>query len=303
MSDQYSGLGRARSAAGSVDADAGTHIARPSSVCLDAAVARGSTPCRASCRVRMLRPLRAVQAMRRIPGRCFGLAYQVLSGLFQRHLGDPRCGHGKRGASALAVFLALAAIMLPLPLCLHAAETESYAITQVSNGPGGGQEAVTRWFVTPKKSRTEMAPDATDPKGYVVVITRRDKGLAWTLFPSRMAYIERALDEGELRRLGERYKADLKVEDLEKERVLGHDCDKQRVRSEVKVGSRKVKSVQTVWQCDAFDVPLRIDGEDGSRTRTTEVKVGPQPDRLFEVPRGYRKADDLMDVMRVGKQR
>jgi len=193
--------------------------------------------------------------------------------------------------------------MLPLPVCLHAAETESYAITQVSNGPGGGQEAVTRWFVTPKKSRTEMAPDATDPAGYVVVITRRDKGLAWTLFPTKMAYIERVLDEGELRRLGERYTADLKVEDLGKERVLGHDCDKQRVRGEVIVGSRKVKSVQTVWQCDAFHVPLRIDGEDGSRTRTTEVKVGPQPDRLFEVPRGYRKADNLMDVMRVGKQR
>lgn len=241
--------------------------------------------------------------MRRTPGRCARLVCDALSGLFRRLLGDPPGKHRKRGVSPVLVFLALAAFMLPLPICLHAAETESYAITQVSTGPGGGQKAVTRWFVTPKKGRTEMAPDETDPAAYVVVITRRDVGLAWTLFPSKKAYIERALEEGELRRLGERYKADLKVEDLGKERVLGHDCDKQRVRGEVKVGSRKVKSVQTVWQCEAFDVPLRIDGEDGSRTRTTEVNVGPQPDRLFEVPHGYRKAENLMDVMRVDKKR
>lgn len=191
--------------------------------------------------------------------------------------------------------------MLPLPVCLCAAETESYAITQVSNGPGGGQKALTRWFVTPEKSRNDMAPDASDAASYVVVITRRDKGLAWTLFPTRKAYIERALEEDELRRLGRRFRADLKVEELGKDRVLGHDCDKRRVRGEVKIGSRKVKSVQTVWQCGAFDIPLRIEGDDGSRTRTTEVKVGPQPDRLFEVPRGYRKAENLTDVMRTGE--
>jgi hypothetical protein len=199
--------------------------------------------------------------------------------------------------------LTMAACMVQSPVCLCAGGIESYALTQVSTGAGGGQRAVTRWFVTPLKSRIEMIPDASRPEGSVVVITRRDKGLSWTLFPAKKAYFERPLDEGELRTLGERFKSDLKVQKLGKEQILGHDCDKQRVSGEVEVGSRKVTSVQTVWQCDAFDVPLRIDAEDGSRIRTKELKVGPQPDRLFEVPRGYEQADDLMDVMRVDKKR
>jgi hypothetical protein len=228
---------------------------------------------------------------------------RALSGLCRRLLADTRRRRGAHGASPTSVCLAIGAFTLSLPLCLCAAETESYSLTQVSIGPGGGQKALTRWFVTPEKSRNEMAPDASDTASYVVVITRRDKGLAWTLFPTRKAYIERALEEGELRRLAERFKADLKVEELGKDRVLGHDCNKQRVRGAVKIGSRMVKSAQTVWQCGAFDIPLRIEGEDGSRTRTTEVKVGPQPDWLFELPRGYRKADNLTDVMRAGTKR
>lgn len=204
-------------------------------------------------------------------------------------------GIGKMvGKCLFLVFLFL------MPVLLFAGGVESYSITQLSTGPGGGQKAVTKWFVTPVKSRAEMSPDAADPAGSVVVITRRDKGLAWTLFPTKKAYIERVLKEGELRRLGERFKADLKVEDLGEEQVLGHDCKKQRVRGEVELGSRKMKSVQTVWQCEDFDVPLRIEGGDGSRTKTTELQVGPQPDALFELPRGYRQAESLMDVMRSG---
>jgi len=215
----------------------------------------------------------------------------------------PACKHGQLGVSPLLLLLVMVVYPSLFPLSLHAARAESYAITQVSRGPGGGQEAVTKWFVTPKKSRTEMVPDGSDPASYVVVITRRDKGLSWTLFPARKAYIERTLDEGELRRFGERYKADLEVEDLGTAQVLGYDCEKQRVRGSTVVGSRTVTSEQTVWQCGAFDIPLRIDGEDGSRTRTTEIEVGPQPNGLFEVPRGYRKADNLLDVMRTGKKK
>jgi hypothetical protein len=191
----------------------------------------------------------------------------------------------------------MAVILMLIPALLHAGEIDSYALTQVSIGPGGGQKALTRWFVTPAKSRTEMVPDAYDRAGAVVVIARRDIGLAWTLFPTKNVYIERVLEEGELRRLGKRFKSDLKVEALGREKILGHDCEKQRVRGEVKIGTRKVKSVQTVWQCAAFDVPLRVDGEDGSQIRTTALKVGPQSDRLFEVPRGYQKAESLKDVM------
>jgi hypothetical protein len=183
------------------------------------------------------------------------------------------------------------------PALLAGEEIASYAMTQVSTSPGGGQRAVTKWFVTPVKSRTEMLPDQTDPAGSVVVITRRDKGLAWTLFPAKKAYMERALEERELRRLGERFKRNLQVDELGRDKVLGHRCDKQRVRGEVSVGTRKVTSVQIVWQCDGFDIPLRIDGEDGSRTRTTELKIGPQPERLFEVPAGYKKAGSLRDLM------
>lgn len=202
------------------------------------------------------------------------------------------------GATVLvAVFLMLASTLL------HAGDLGSYALTQLSAGPGGGQKAETRWFVTPEKSRTEMAPDAGNPGGAVVVITRRDKGVAWTLFPAKNAYMERALEEGDLRKLGERFKADLKVEDLGRDKILGHDCKKQKVRSQVRLGTRTVQNVQIVWNCADFDIPLRVDGEDGSRIRTTKLEVGPQSDGLFQVPRGYRKVQSLMEIMGSGRGR
>jgi len=206
-----------------------------------------------------------------------------------------RCRHP--AVAVVAVFLLLVSALL------QAADVGSYTLTQVSTGPGGGQKAETKWFVTPQKSRTEMAPDAGNPGGVVVVITRRDKGLAWTLFPAKKAYMERLLEESELRKLGERFKGDLKVEDLGSEKILGHDCVKQKVRSKIRIGSRTVANVQIVWNCADFDVPLRVDGEDGSRIRTTRLVVGPQPDGLFEVPRSYRKAQSLMDLMGAGGRR
>lgn len=202
-----------------------------------------------------------------------------------------------RGVSALAqavIFLMLASSLL------HAGDLGSYALTQFSTGPGGGQKAETKWFVTPDKSRTEMAPDAGNPGGAVVVITRRDKGVSWTLFPAKNAYMERALQEGGLRKLGERFKANLKVEDLGRDKVLGHDCQKQKVRSQVRLGTQTVKNVQTVWNCADFDIPLRVDGEDGSRIRTTKLEVGPQSEGLFQVPRDYKKVESLMDIMGSG---
>jgi hypothetical protein len=198
---------------------------------------------------------------------------------------------------------AKAALLILLPTVCLPGEIGSYEMTQLATGPGGGRSAATRWFITPDKSRTEMSPDAANPAGSLVVITRRDRGVAWTLFPSRKAFMERPLDEGETKALGERFRSNLKVEDLGREMIMGHACHKQRVRGEVPIGSRKVRSVQTVWQCDGFDIPLRIEGEDGSRVRTTELNVGPQPDGLFEVPRGYRKVDSLMEALGSGGTR
>ena len=208
-----------------------------------------------------------------------------------------RCSamYGRRTLAPAAIFLMLASASG------HAGDLGSYALTQLSTGPGGGQKAETKWFVTPEKSRTEMAPDAGNAGGAVVVITRRDKGVYWTLFPAKNAYMERSLEESDLRKLGERFKADLKVEDLGRGKILGRECDKQKVRSQVRLGPRTVRNVQIVWNCADFDIPLRVDGEDGSRVRTTKLEVGPQSDRLFEVPRSYRKVESLMEFMGSGR--
>jgi hypothetical protein len=186
---------------------------------------------------------------------------------------------------------------------LQAGEIDSYAVTQVTTAPGGADQATMKWYVTPEKSRTEMSARSDNPMGSMVVITRKDKGVVWTLFPARNAYMESPLEEekGRAGRLMEGLQAGQTVEDLGEEELLGYDCAKQKVRNEIEVGARRIETENLVWTCEGFDMPLRVEAEDGSLTETTAIEVGPQPDHLFEPPADYRKAASFVELMGGGR--
>jgi hypothetical protein len=192
-----------------------------------------------------------------------------------------------------------AAFLVGLTTWLQADEIGSYAITQVTTAPGGADQATMKWFVTPEKSRAEMSSQSDSPMGSMVVITRKDKGVVWTLFPAKKAYMESPIGEEQDRagRLMEGMQADQTVEELGKDELMGYDCARQKVRSKIEVGPRRVETENLIWKCEGFDMPLRVEAKDGSVTETTAINVGAQPDELFEPPADYRKAANVMDLM------
>jgi YD repeat-containing protein len=133
--------------------------------------------------------------------------------------------------------------------------------------------------------------------GGLVIIAHKDKGVVWTLFPSKKPYMERPLDEQSLGQFQQALQKNQKIEALGKDEILGYACDKQKISNKIEIGPRTVETEQTVWKCDGFDYPLRIEDADGGVTETKELSPGPQPADLFEIPEGFRKASNMMELM------
>jgi hypothetical protein len=52
----------------------------------------------------------------------------------------------------------------------------------------------------------------------------------------------------------------------------------------------------TIWVSDQFDMPLRTEGSDGFISEIREIKEGKPDSEVFEVPEGYRKAANMMEM-------
>jgi hypothetical protein len=145
---------------------------------------------------------------------------------------------------------------------------------------------------TPDKMRYE-----TDAGTRVTVIHRQDLGVQWMLIDSA-TYLETSLsdlDSGspEDGVLPEGIRI-VEQEELGSRSIDGHDTRGYRVVTEDPEGQRA--DVETWVTGEGIPLLMTVatehDGEPMTATiRTTEVRIGPQPDSLFEVPAGATKLD------------
>jgi len=148
-----------------------------------------------------------------------------------------------------------------------------------------GKEGTHNIFVSHDKIRMEMrSPEGEDS---MVMICRKDKGVAWILFPEKKAYSESKLDEATLQKTFGAIQDDVKKEELGRETVNGFKCRKMRVETTSGIMGRK--SVSTVWISDRLDFPIKSQGKDGGVVELREIRAGRQPSNLFEIPAGYTK--------------
>lgn len=68
------------------------------------------------------------------------------------------------------------------------------------------------------------------------------------------------------------------------ETVNGRSCDKWEFTKDGKLDS-------TVWVDQKIHIPVKMVHADGTTFEMTNIKEGPQPANLFEVPSGYQKFD------------
>ncbi len=179
-------------------------------------------------------------------------------------------------------FAGCAAAALALAAGLAAAEDFSADIVTT----GGSSVFQGTLFSSKDKTRIET-PES-------VVITRMDKRVVWVLMPAENMYMEQPLQSKNIL-----YCTDLIPGELERT-FVGTDTVDGRQTRKYRIVYIEGAARETVFQWFTTDshIPIKTAAEDGRwSTEYRNVRAGPQPGSVFEIPAGYRKFQDAVPAL------
>lgn len=162
-----------------------------------------------------------------------------------------------------------------------------------------GKQTLGRVYVAPEKLRQEIA-DAKSGE-VVATIVRLDKGVVWTLMPEQKMYMELDFAKAGMMQYAAEKSADLIAEtiDLGTETIDAYVCTKTKY-----VYKDKAIGTSTVWFAEKLQFGIKFESSNRQGTTITEykqIKEGPQPASLFEIPQGYTKFS-LGGLLNLGKK-
>jgi outer membrane lipoprotein-sorting protein len=147
-----------------------------------------------------------------------------------------------------------------------------------------------------KADRMRMESDAA-AGAYTIV--RRDLKKMWMVMPSTKSYMEMAEVKEDVPVPEEKVKGEVSRKVVGSDTVDGHPCTKYEVTA--KVGEKAVTSYQ--WWATDINFPIKAAALDGSwNVEYKDIKIGSQPDSLFELPAGYQKMSMPTMPRGVGKK-
>lgn len=157
---------------------------------------------------------------------------------------------------------------------------QEFSATMVSTS--AGQKVSMNIYVKPNKFRTDtrMAGSST--------IVRKDLNKVWTIMTAQKAYMEMAgmTDAQAPQMVEEQVKGEVSRKKIGSETVNGHPATKYEVTAKT---DGKVMLIHQWWATD-IHFPVKTAAVDGSWSMEyRDIKIGSQPDSLFEVPAGYKK--------------
>lgn len=143
---------------------------------------------------------------------------------------------------------------------------------------------------TPTRERREMVTGSGGDK--MIMITRHDKKVAWTLMPADKMYMEMSLAQASAQSKDDTSKYKIEQTVVGPETLNGVNTTKSKIimtgpKGEKMGGFMWVTKENIVVKMDA----IAIDKKDKMRFKTelTDLKIGKQDAKLFEVPAGYDK--------------
>jgi hypothetical protein len=192
----------------------------------------------------------------------------------------------------------VALVVLFSGLSAHAlleGKIKEYTADQVSIDPNGKVQHEGKIYVTPDKIRM----DGISPKGEgsIVMIFRRDKNIGWTLNPEKKLYMERPLNEKEMEQATKKFIDSRNEKVLGTGNVNGFKCTKKEVETTVEYMGFKRTVKTIVWMSTKLDMPIRTKSQDGSMTELRKIKKGTPASEYFEIPTGYKKVANMMELM------
>jgi hypothetical protein len=145
----------------------------------------------------------------------------------------------------------------------------------------GGRANKAKLYMKADKMRME-----SDAAAGSYTIVRRDLKKMWMVMPSTKSYMEMAEAKEDVPVPEEKVKGEVGRKVVGSETVDGHPCTKYEVTA--KIGEKTVTSYQ--WWATDINFPIKAAALDGSwNVEYRDIKIGSQPDSLFELPAGYQK--------------
>ena len=137
----------------------------------------------------------------------------------------------------------------------------------------------------------------------MIMITRMDKQVIWNIMPSQRMYMEMPFNLTNRPMVEEKIEGEVERKKLGNEIVNGHPSDKFLIT--IKTNDTEHQVYQ--WWATDINFPVKNAAVDGSWVQEYKnIKLGPQPNSLFEVPGGYKKLEmpgglNMMNMMNMGK--
>lgn len=188
----------------------------------------------------------------------------------------------KGGEEMKKAFFCLA-IMLNLSLAGEGSAID-FSADMVTTSDGMTTNA--RVFVSADKSRMETSQS--------VAISRMDKKVVWVLMPEQKMYMEQVFDPSKVMASSEKVEGEIERTPLGRDTVNGKMADKYKVIYQIEGTKNEIFQ----WIESDSSLPVKSAATDGSwSVEYMNIKTGPQPDSLFEIPADYEKFSmDMPDM-------
>jgi len=120
----------------------------------------------------------------------------------------------------------------------------------------------------------------------ITMITRMDKKVIWNIMPKEKMYMELPFDLKNKPLVEEKLEGEIERKHVGNETIDGHPTKKYLIT--YKHGNKKEQVYQ--WLATDINFPVKNAAIDGSWVQEFKnIKMGSQPNSLFELPAGYKK--------------
>ncbi len=145
----------------------------------------------------------------------------------------------------------------------------------------GGRETKGKIYFKPDKYRMDMKVQEE-----MIMITRVDKKVIWNIMPAQKMYMEMPFNLKNKPKVEEKFEGEIDRKLVGNETIDGHPAKKYLIT--YKSDNEKHQVYQ--WFATDINFPVKTSAIDGSWSQEYKnIKIGSQPDSLFEVPAGYKK--------------
>ena len=139
-------------------------------------------------------------------------------------------------------------------------------------------------------SKGRFRMDTTSTKTRMSMIWHIDKKVLLTIMPDKKIYMESTYDIKDGPMVEEKMMGEVERKQVGAETIDGHPTKKYLVTR--KIGNKQDQGYQ--WWATDINFPIKHAAINGSWTvEYKNIKIGAQPDSLFEIPAGYTKTPDL----------